>query len=325
MFPPADTISDREAHLPVSCLEKVGLQCLKSHFLDVERFGPAQVLGRQRRRNPERLHDGILGRVSRPAGNARRPPSRPSGEPTPLRLSRSLRVDERSRYIPTASRWSGPGRQRGCRDQPRRGPGLGGRAACGVRVAAVVVDGAVHGRAGLHHRQRGAAVDPAGPARRHDDAAVGDQRLRGGVRRVLATGWAARRRLRPGQAVPDRAGRIHPGEHLRRPGRRAGAADHFPGGAGDRRGYASARAPVPAGHQLAWGKGTRPRAGHLWRDRLGGLRVRRGARRPADRDHLAAGVLRQRPDRHRPAGRLDAAATPQIRPGTEAAWTFPAR
>ena len=226
--------------------------------------------------------------------------------------------------MPTAS--AGGDRQAAGAVQNRPVPA--GRLACQGQAgepAAVVVDGAVHGRAGLHHRQRGAAVDPAGPARRHDDAAVGDQWLRGGVRRVLATGWAARRRLRPGQAVPDRAGRIHPGEHLRRPGRRAGAADHFPGGAGDRRGYASARGPVAAGHQLARGKGTRPRAGHLWRDRLGGLRVRRGARRPAGRDHLAAGVLRQRPDRHRPAGRLDAAATPQIRPGTEAAWTFPAR
>ena len=216
-------------------------------------------------------------------------------------------------------------RQRGCRDQPRRGPGLGGRAACGVRVAAVVVDGAVHGRAGLHHRQRGAAVDPAGPARRHDDAAVGDQRLRGGVRRVLAAGWAARRRLRPGQAVPDRAGRVHPGEHLRGPGRRAGAADHFPGGAGDRRGYAGARGPVPAGHQLAWGKGTRPRAlgtygaivsaGFASGAVLGGLLVEITWRLvffvnvPIGIALLAAS-MRLLPPRSAPAG---------------AAWTFPAR
>ena len=54
----ADTISNREAHLPVSCLEKVGLECLKSHFLNVERFGSVQVLCRQRRRNPRRLHTG---------------------------------------------------------------------------------------------------------------------------------------------------------------------------------------------------------------------------------------------------------------------------
>src|SRR6185437_3674755 len=33
-------ISDREAHLSICCREKAGLQCLKSHFLDVERFGP---------------------------------------------------------------------------------------------------------------------------------------------------------------------------------------------------------------------------------------------------------------------------------------------
>src|ERR1700722_14860408 len=76
-------------------------------------------------------------------------------------------------------------------------------------------------------------------------------------------------------------GGVPSGEYLRGPGRRAGAADHVPGGAGDGCGDAGARGPVPAGHQLAWGQGTRPRAGHLWRDRLGGLRVRRGARRPA--------------------------------------------
>ena len=27
-----DTISNREAHLPISCLEKVGLECLESTF-----------------------------------------------------------------------------------------------------------------------------------------------------------------------------------------------------------------------------------------------------------------------------------------------------
>ena len=42
----ADTISNREAHLPISCLEKVGLECLKSHLLNVERFGSVQVLCR---------------------------------------------------------------------------------------------------------------------------------------------------------------------------------------------------------------------------------------------------------------------------------------
>jgi LuxR family transcriptional regulator, maltose regulon positive regulatory protein len=49
-----------EAHLPVSGLEIGGLECLKSRFLDVERLGPAQVLGRQRRRNPRRLHDRMV-------------------------------------------------------------------------------------------------------------------------------------------------------------------------------------------------------------------------------------------------------------------------
>jgi hypothetical protein len=38
----AHTISGGEAHLPISCLEKVGLECLKSHFLSVERFGSAR-------------------------------------------------------------------------------------------------------------------------------------------------------------------------------------------------------------------------------------------------------------------------------------------
>ena len=55
-----DTISDREAHLPISCLEKVGLEWLKFHFLNVERFGSVQVLCRQRRRNPRRLHNGMV-------------------------------------------------------------------------------------------------------------------------------------------------------------------------------------------------------------------------------------------------------------------------
>src|ERR1700691_4851167 len=44
----------------ISCLEKAGFEGLKSHLLDVERLGPAQVLGRQRRRNPRRLHDGMV-------------------------------------------------------------------------------------------------------------------------------------------------------------------------------------------------------------------------------------------------------------------------
>jgi hypothetical protein len=55
-----DTISDREAHLPVSGLEEAGLERLESHFLNVERFGSAQVLGRQRRGNPRRHHDGMV-------------------------------------------------------------------------------------------------------------------------------------------------------------------------------------------------------------------------------------------------------------------------
>ena len=44
-----DTISDREALLLTSCLEKVGLECLKFHFLNVERFGSVQVPCRQHR------------------------------------------------------------------------------------------------------------------------------------------------------------------------------------------------------------------------------------------------------------------------------------
>jgi hypothetical protein len=41
-------------------LAATGVKGLQSDFLDVERFGPAQVLGRQRRRNPRRLHDRMV-------------------------------------------------------------------------------------------------------------------------------------------------------------------------------------------------------------------------------------------------------------------------
>src|ERR1700733_3301942 len=55
-----DAISDREADLPISCLEKVGLGRLKSHFLNVERFGSVQVLRRQCRRDRRCLHDRMV-------------------------------------------------------------------------------------------------------------------------------------------------------------------------------------------------------------------------------------------------------------------------
>ena len=55
-----DAISNRQAQLPIACLERAGLDCLEPHFLNVERFGSARVLCRKRRRNPKRLHRYLL-------------------------------------------------------------------------------------------------------------------------------------------------------------------------------------------------------------------------------------------------------------------------
>ena len=43
-----DAIAKHQTQAAVACIEK-GLDCLESHLLDVERFGSAQVLCRQRR------------------------------------------------------------------------------------------------------------------------------------------------------------------------------------------------------------------------------------------------------------------------------------
>ena len=188
------------------------------------------------------------------------------------------------------------------------GRSAGGRTPCGVRVAAHLVDGAVHGRAGLHDRQRRAALDSARLARRHDHAAVADQRLCGRLRGVLAAGRPAGRRVRAGQTVPDRLGRVRGGEHRRGAGRRAWPADRLPGGPGHRGGHAGSRGPVPAGHQLSRPAGTQPRPGHLRRDRLDGICRGRGAGRPAGRGHVASGVLCERSGRPGAADRLVPAA-----------------
>src|SRR5580692_10679109 len=55
-----DTISHREAHPPIACLEKFGLDRLESHLVNVERLGSSEVLCWQRRSNPRRPHEYLL-------------------------------------------------------------------------------------------------------------------------------------------------------------------------------------------------------------------------------------------------------------------------
>ena len=139
------------------------------------------------------------------------------------------------------------------------------------------------------------------------------------VRRIPAAGRQARRPVRPGPHVPDRAGRLRAGQRGRRARRRAGPAHRLAGRAGNRRRDRGPGRAVPARDQLARGTRPQPRTGDLRSGRLDRVRLGRGARRPPGAGELAAGVLRQRPDRRGPAGLLLAAARfgagPPGRPG----------
>ena len=79
-----------------------------------------------------------------------------------------------------------------------------------------------------------------------------------------------------------------------------GLFDRVPGGAGIGAGHADRRSLT----RLCRRAGTQRALGTYGADRLGELRVGRSARRAARRGQLAAGLLRQRPDRRRAAGHL---------------------
>ncbi len=99
---------------------------------------------------------------------------------------------------------------------------------------------AVHGRARRHRRQRGAALDPEGPALLVLEPAVGGQRVHADLRRLPAARRARRRPARPQAHVPGR----HRGVLGRFAAERAGAVV----GDADRRPRASGprwRAPLP--------------------------------------------------------------------------------
>jgi hypothetical protein len=151
-------------------------------------------------------------------------------------------------------------------------------------------DGSVHGRARLHDRQRGIALDPTRPACRDDDSAVAGERLCRHLWRVLAARRPARRPVRPGEAVPDRTLRLRPCQHRRRTGRRAETVDRLESRPGHRRLAARSGRAFSARYELAGRKAAQPCPRGVRGGCLGWLCRRRRARRPARRGELAGRV-----------------------------------
>ena len=55
-----DGVSDDDTHRAIARIEEAGLNRLKSHLLEIERLGSAQVPCRQRRGDARHIHEGSL-------------------------------------------------------------------------------------------------------------------------------------------------------------------------------------------------------------------------------------------------------------------------
>ena len=141
---------------------------------------------------------------------------------------------------------------------------------------------AVHDHARQHGRERGAAVDPAGPRHQHLGARVGRERLRPHVRRAASHRREARRHARAAGDLHRRPRCLHRRVTVVRPRGRRGLAHRCAHGAGCRRRADESRDAVDHHRDL-------PAAAARNRDRHLGRRLRACARDRPDRGRPADG------------------------------------
>ena len=156
----------------------------------------------------------------------------------------------------------------------------------------------LHDHAGQHHRERGAAHDPAVAAPAGLGARVGRHGLRAHLRRVHAHRWEARGSLRPAADLRGRARRLHGLVARLRARRRRDRADRGPRRPGARR-----RADEPGDALDHHRDVPAPTARDGDRDLGGRIRARARDRPARRRNHLRAAqleldLLHQHPGRH---------------------------
>ena len=170
---------------------------------------------------------------------------------------------------------------------------------------------AVHGDAGQHGRERGAALDPGRPGRLAVGPRVDGERVHAHLRRAAGHRRPPGRRVRQAPDVPGRRGGVRALQRRHRLRSHPGVAGGRARGPGHGRRVHDARHAVDH-HQRLPARGARQGDRHLGRRVRAGPGDRPGGGRRADRVRVLARDLLPQPARGRGRGDRDAVRRPRV-------------